>query len=84
MLIGTCCCVKALRPKPWKKDVGGFWKRGRGPKRVDRKGGGSGSGIGQWPGVVMERQEQRRMERQMESGRAWPGRVPERERGSGF
>ncbi|KAL8939059.1 MAG: hypothetical protein Q9216_003566 [Gyalolechia sp. 2 TL-2023] len=61
ILIATCCTVKALRPKPWKRGVDSF-KRGLGydkPVRIDRKGTserGRGSGIPPdraWPGIEM-------------------------------
>lgn len=63
ILITTCCVIKALRPKPWKRGVDSS-KRGLGydkPARIDRKGTGRGRGVpprprpdGVWPGVGME------------------------------
>ncbi|KAL8733991.1 MAG: hypothetical protein Q9166_001752 [cf. Caloplaca sp. 2 TL-2023] len=59
-LLTTCCCVKVLRPKPWKEGyfANGVFKKGEGwngkPSRIDRDVRGDGGGEARmWPGMEM-------------------------------
>lgn len=65
ILIFTCCCVKKLRPTPWKDGyfAHGFLKRGSGhdkPTRISRSGSSGGGKRGMppadraWPGMETE------------------------------